>query len=194
MPELFKNFLLKTSKFLTKKWFSSTNRPKIEVKASFYFIILNGFCNLGLVILWLFALLKFGDFPDEIPVHFTWDGSADYWGSKYFLFIELLILSLILGILTYVSKFYQFYNYPVEITIENAASQYQLALNYFVTMKFLNLILFGYIFSVMINGAYSKEEAFIQNIFWIVLILIFSSNFVYIYIAKKGSFKKIKTQ
>lgn len=74
--------------------------------------------------------------PDVVPTHFGMDGNPDKHGSKMVLiFIPLITLA--------VNFFFQFmsrrpadkFNYPVEITPENAETQYGLAKYFFAVMR-----------------------------------------------------------
>ncbi len=179
--------------FFKKSLQNSQNRPNIIVKPSIFFKALDYFNIIAIVILLICTILIFQSLPDEIPVHFTWDGSVDYWSSKYFLFLEVFILFFIVGILSYFTRFYTNFNYPVEITKENAYFQYSLALKFFSIMKTLNVFLFSYIYYVMVLGAFHPEKAYLDLWFWILILIICSSTFIYKAIAKSLS-EKSKTE
>ena len=179
---------------LGRRLFISGNRPNIKVKAPIGFRILDAFNILIIAILWIYTFYIFPQLPEEIPVHFTWDGSADDWRSKYFIFLEISILSSIFCFLSFLSKYYIYYNYPVEITPENAEEQYCLALKFFTILKTLNVILFTYIHYVMVIGSFDRTKAFFGSSFWIVILFICSSTFIYKKIALKLSQKIINAR
>jgi uncharacterized membrane protein len=182
-----KNFLVKTLTFLGRNWLNPQNRPNIVVKLPFLFRALDALNLFVIMALWIYTFYIFPNLPEEIPVHFTWDGSADDWRSKYFIFLAISILVLIFAFLSYISKYYIHYNYPVEITLENAEYQYLLALKFFLIMKTLNVILFTYIHYVMVVGAFDKSKAYFDCQFWIVISMVCSSTFIYKKIAQKSS-------
>ena len=179
----------KFKRFFLQKWISTKNRPQIISKPSFCFQVFDYIAYTFVIFLWIYGFYIINYLPDEIAVHFTWDGSADYWSSKYFLFLELAILTIIVSFLSYISRFYTSYNYPVEITSENAAFQYELALNFFIMMKILNVILFGYIFYITVISANNESQAKLGIFFWMIIVMIFLLNFIYKYYAKKNASK-----
>lgn len=183
------NIKLSFLKFFRRSCFDAKKRPDIKVELSFIFKLLNWINLIIIGVLCANTILIFDKLPSEIPVHFTWDGSVDYWSSKYFLLLEIAILIFIVGFLTYIDRFYTQYNYPVEITIENALFQYSLALKFFTIMKTLNVILFSYIYYVMLVGSFDKEKANLDSFFWIIVLLICSSTFIYRKIATLNYFK-----
>ena len=188
-----KIWIFKISRFLRQNGVNSKNRPNIKVTPPFLYKIIDYLNYIIIISLLAHSLYMFDALPDVIPVHFTWDGSADNWNSKYFIFLEIGVLMIIHGVLTYAAKFYTQYNYPVEITNENAEFQYVLALKYFVILKSLNVGLFSYIYYVMIVGAFEKEKAKLEWWFWIIVVMICSSTYIYKNIAKKSG-KKTKKE
>lgn len=171
---------------LNGKWFRSGNRLDIKVTAPVSYRILDVLNLLVIIILWLYTFYIFPQLPEEIPVHFTWDGSADDWRSKFFIFLEISILLVIFCCLSLLSKYHIYYSYPVKITLENAVYQYCLALKFFTILKTLNVILFTYIHYVMVVGSFDKEKAYFGCTFWIIVLLICSSTFIYKKIALKS--------
>ena len=55
--------------------------------------------NIALLLITLVStLVILSSMPDEIPVHFGFDGTADRWGSKYEMLIMPIIMAVMLGI------------------------------------------------------------------------------------------------
>ena len=178
-----------SAKFLSLfsgKWFASGNRLEVKVTAPISYRILDVLNFLVILILWLYTFYIFPQLPEEIPVHFTWDGSVDDWRSKFFIFLEISILLVIFCCLSLLSKYHIYYSYPVKITLENAVYQYSLALRFFTILKTLNVILFTYIHYVMVVGSFDREKAYFGPTFWIIILLICSSTFIYKKIALKS--------
>ena len=178
-----------SAKFLSLfsgKWFASGNRLEVKVTAPISYRILDVLNFLVILILWLYTFYIFPQLPEEIPVHFTWDGSVDDWRSKFFIFLEISILLVIFCCLSLLSKYHIYYSYPVKITLENALYQYSLALRFFTILKTLNVILFTYIHYVMVVGSFDREKAYFGPTFWIIILLICSSTFIYKKIALKS--------
>lgn len=171
---------------LRGKWFTSGDRLNVKVTAPISYRILDVFNLFVIIILWFYTFYIFQQLPEEIPVHFTWDGSVDDWRSKYFIFLEISILLVIFCCLSLLSKYHIYYSYPVKITLENAVYQYSLALKFFTILKTLNVILFTYIHYVMVVGSFDREKAYFGPTFWMIILLICSSTFIYKKIALKS--------
>lgn len=62
--------------------------------------------------------------PDFIPIHRTFDGEINNYGSKNFTLITFLINAIILASIGYLINKPHVLNYPVEITEENRISVY----------------------------------------------------------------------
>ena len=76
---------------------------------------------------WVLTLLYYPALPDQIPTHFNAHGTVDSYGPKITLFIlPTLSLCFVLGLL-YLTKIPHRFNYLVNITPENAASEYLFA-------------------------------------------------------------------
>lgn len=188
-----KVFLQKAVGLLARKWSSRDKRPNVLIKLPLLYKIIETLDLLVVVALCVYTIYIFPELPDTIPAHFTWDGSADDWRSKYFIFLELFLLIAVFGLLSYLSKFYRFYNYPVEITAENAESQYSLTLKFFIILKTLNVMLFTYVHSVILSGAKDPSQSTLGWVFWILITMICSSTFVYNKIALKIANINIKS-
>lgn len=73
------------------------------------------------------AIGYFPDLPDLIPTHFNGAGKPDNSGSKYTIFLMPALSLLIVGGMSYFSKFPHKFNYLNKITPENAPFEYRKA-------------------------------------------------------------------
>ncbi len=131
-------------------------QPKITIpyKSSWKFIDI--VCILSIALMIAYAYLSYVDLPEEIPVHFNHKGEADSYGSKGSIWL-LPILSIFLYLLlTVVSKYPHTFNYAVKISENNAAKQYEIALDMMAQLKLLIVIFFSYMtyrtIHIAING------------------------------------------
>lgn len=85
------------------------------------------------------------ELPDEIPIHFGLSGQPDALGSKTTLLILPIITALVYVGLSILRKFPHVYNYPIEITADNAPRQYSLARTLIACLKAEVVWLFAYI-------------------------------------------------
>ena len=83
--------------------------------------------------------------PERIPTHFNIAGEPDGYGSKSTLWI-LPVTAVIMYIgMTILELFPHIYNYPVEITPENAVRQYRIATRLIRILKTIIAILFSFL-------------------------------------------------
>jgi uncharacterized membrane protein len=99
-------------------------RPRINIVLSGTDRILENAGFLLLILLWGLTLITYFKSPDIIPIHFSASGEADGFGNKLTLLVLPVIATVILIILTQLNKYPHIFNYPVDITDENAEKQY----------------------------------------------------------------------
>lgn len=74
----------------------------------------------------LLILFYYGQLPDRIPIHFDINGTPDSWSEKAMIWVVPIILGATIWLLYAISKSApENYNYPVEITAENASYYYK---------------------------------------------------------------------
>ena len=95
--------------------------------------------------IWLLTLTNYFELPEIIPTHYNGTGEADGFGNKSNIF-ALPIISTILFIgLTILNKNPHVFNYPSEITEENALNQYTNATRMIRVLKLVIVLIFGLI-------------------------------------------------
>ncbi len=99
-----------------------------------------GWLTLGL--LWGFTLFNYSTLPDNIPTHFNAAGQADSYGSKGTIFILPIIGTVLFIGLTVLNMFPHIFNYPKNITVENAQRQYSNAMRMLRFLKFAIVAIF----------------------------------------------------
>src|SRR5689334_19196218 len=104
-----------------------SSRPKIKLKLSLADKVIEvaGFLALGF--LWTLTVSNFSSLPEIIPTHFNGAGEVDDYGSKNMILILPVIATILFAGLTFLNKFPHLFNYPTEITGENAEKQYRSA-------------------------------------------------------------------
>lgn len=116
---------------------SSVRRSKLKLTYSFSEKLLQILSFVALTVLVVLTICAMAGLSTKIPTHFGVGGSPDSWGGKG----SLLLLPIMGGVLylslTILERFPWIYNYPVEITKENAARQYGLARRLLEWMKFI---------------------------------------------------------
>lgn len=122
------------------------------------------------VFLFAFPLYFFHWLPDEIPKHFSAEGTPDSFTSKYNILILPLIGLLLYVGLTLVNRVPHRFNYPVDITPENAPRQYQIATRAIRTIKTMVIVTFCYVMIEVVMTALCKSEGFKGYIVFILLV------------------------
>lgn len=85
----------------------------------------------------LVALLLGGEslLPDRVPLHFDAAGQPNRWGAPGELLLVPVVGLVLYGLLTLFARVPHHYNYPWEITAENAPRQYALARRLVFTLR-----------------------------------------------------------
>lgn len=123
----------------------SYQRPIFLIPLSPQAQMLNWIAIAGLVALFAIAIHAWFALPETIPIHFGFDGKANGWGSKNFLWLFPIVSLLIYGMLTFINKYPHTFNYAVRITEENALRQYQIGCSMLNWLKTEMIWLFAYI-------------------------------------------------
>lgn len=108
-----------------------------------------------LVIVGMIALVAYEwhDMAERIPIHFNGKGEIDGWGNKISLILLPIIAAIVYSGLTLLSKVPHVYNYPSQITTENARGQYQNARLFINCLKTVIILIFGYLEWAVIQSA-----------------------------------------
>jgi len=83
--------------------------------------------------------------PEIIPIYFNGAGKADGFGNKTHIFVLPIISTLLFIGLTILNKHPHIFNYPNQITKENAVDQYTNATRMMRVLKLVIVLLFGLI-------------------------------------------------
>ena len=128
-------------------------RPKLKIEIETIDKIYNTLSIVGLLLLLSIPAYYYGNLPDQIPIHFGADGKADGFGSKNTIWMMPGLGFLMFTGLWSLAKVPHVYNYPVEITEENAAIQYQKGARLIRVLNALIMLVFAYITYKMTRSA-----------------------------------------
>jgi uncharacterized membrane protein len=92
--------------------------------------------------LWLYVILRYPSLPDIIPTHINGKGEIDGHGSKQTLWIIPGIATVLFVGITILNRYPHIFNYPTEITEENAPRIYRLATRMMRFMKLSTTLIF----------------------------------------------------
>jgi uncharacterized membrane protein len=120
-------------------------RPKIKLELSTIDKTLEILGWTSILAIWVLTITNYSSLPDTIPIHWNGAGKADGFGGKAYI-LPLPIISTILFVgMTILNKYPHVFNYPTNITEENALSQYTNATRLIRYLKFIVVVIFGLI-------------------------------------------------
>ncbi len=129
---------------------------------------------------------SWGELPDLIPRHFDFAGNPDAWGRKStLLFLPAVSMGLYI-MLTVVSRAPHRFNYPWEITEQNAERQYRIALSMIQMLKAEVMMLFCYITWATIRSANLANMGLGSLFLPLVLGIVFTTIFIHVLAAARA--------
>ncbi|GAG16617.1 unnamed protein product [marine sediment metagenome] len=148
--------------------------PVLHVPPSSLDIAAEVVAALGVVFTILAVVYYWRVLPDRIPTHFDMTGSPDAWGPKSTLLILPAVTAFMYVLLAVACRFPHTFNYPVQITPENAQRQYRIALLVTRWFKVEMIGMFAYIewgwIQVALGRAESLCAAWVMPAFVVVMI------------------------
>jgi uncharacterized membrane protein len=120
-------------------------RPRLKLKLNQTDKILEIVGWISVIGIWALTLTNYSILPEIIPIHFNGAGKADGFGNKTHIFVLPIISSLLFIGFTILNKRPHIFNYPSQITKENALRQYTNATRMMRVLKLVIVVLFGLI-------------------------------------------------
>ena len=120
-------------------------RPKIKLQLKQTDKVLEVVGWVSVFGIWALTLTNYSILPEIIPIHFNGAGKADGFGNKTHIFVLPIISTLLFIGLTTLNKHPHIFNYPSQITKENAVHQYTNATRMMRVLKLVIVLLFGLI-------------------------------------------------
>jgi uncharacterized membrane protein len=157
-----------------------TIRPKIKISrtATDWAIDFIAFAFLAALI--AIPSMNYSSLPDTIPSHFNAAGQPDDYGGKGTLWMLPATGLFFFILMTIVEQFPQIYNYPVEITEENAERQYRNAVRLIRLLKTLILIIFSFLSFKTIQTAAGKSSGLGKAFLPVFLLITFGIIIIFI--------------
>lgn len=148
-------------------------RPKLTLILTPIDKIIEILCWLTLVFLWAFTLFHYSSMPEIIPTHFNVSGQADSYGSKGTIFILPIIGTILFLGLSILNLFPQIFNYPANISTENAQRQYVNATRMIRFLKFGIVLIFSLLAYLTSQGSVDKSKGIGMWFLPIIVAIIF---------------------
>lgn len=169
---------------------SRSKRPVLDLKLSPQDTIIELACICILIISWVYAAVQYPKLPVVIPTHYNLNGVVDGYGPKSTTWILPAVGTGITLLLTFLNRYPHVFNYPVQITKNNAEYIYTKATKMIRYLKLAILLIF---FIIDINSIRLAQtgHSFIGRWFaGTVIILLFVPTIVFLYSAFFGAKKK----
>jgi len=131
-------------------------RPKIKLElttADKTFEIIGW---LLVISVWGLTITNYANLPETIPTHYNAAGQADRFGGKATILTLPLIATVLFVGLTILNKFPHIFNYPTNITQDNALRQY--ATRMIRYLKLIIVVIFGLIEFKTIQNANGQAD------------------------------------
>jgi uncharacterized membrane protein len=163
-----------------------TGRPILKIPLSPTEYGLEVFAVLGLLFGFMTARLYWTRLPESIPTHFGAAGRPDAWGPKWNLLLLPAVSLLMYALITIVSRFPHIYNYPVQITEENAERQYRIARSLMYWLKAEIVWLLTYLEWGSIQVALGNARGLGVTMLPILTVIMLATVGIYMYRARKA--------
>jgi uncharacterized membrane protein len=122
---------------------NGNQRPKLKIRLAPMDKWTEGLGWLGVIALWALVTSAYATLPDTIPVHYNGAGQADAYGTKANLLTLPLVATVLFAGLTLLNRFPHVFNYPTEVTPENAQKLYTSATRLIRYLKLIIVLIFG---------------------------------------------------
>lgn len=138
--------------------YTSMQRPKMKIELEPIDKIIGWLGVLGLVILIGLPLYYFDQLPETIPRHFRADGTPDAFSGKGIIWTLPVIGFAMYAGLFWLNKYPHIFNYPQQVSQENAKRLYTTGTRMIRTLNALITCLFAYITYSTIQVALGNQS------------------------------------
>jgi len=128
-------------------------QPKIKLELTTIDKTLEILGWISILAIWVLTITNYTNLPDTIPIHYNGAGHADGFGRKGNILILPLISTVLFIGMTILNKLPQVFNYPTDITKDNALRQYTNATRMIRYLKVIIVVIFGVIVLQTIRNA-----------------------------------------
>ncbi len=134
------------------------NRPKLKIDLEPIDFLLESIGIIGLLLLIGLPIYYYGDLPATLPSHFNAKGEPDAFSGKGVIWPLSIIGTIMYVGMAVLNRFPHTFNYPVEITRENAERQYKNATRMIRMLNTIIVCVFAYIIYGTIQVALAQQE------------------------------------
>lgn len=153
---------------------TNNKRPKLDIPYSTAEKLLEVVSVASVLMIFIYLQVHYDTLPDLVPMHLSFDGRVTRMEDKVNLYFLPFLNFFLYGLLTFLARRPERFNYPVTITDENAFYQYRNARTYVSVAKAL-VTTFLCIFFVMILGEPRDVGARVPYVGMILAVLLLST-------------------
>jgi len=159
----------------------SSKQPVIHIEPEPYDKLLDRIAFVFLLLQFLIPMVMFSSLDDSIPTRFDSSGEVSSTSSKYTVWILPFVGAFLYGMLWFLNKAPNTFNYPVKITPENAEFHYRKSVRMMRNIKLICMVMFAFIvWSTVAVGA-GLASGLNTVVMTILLILVFAPIAHYLY-------------
>jgi uncharacterized membrane protein len=160
-------------------------RPQINIKpeAADWLIEIVGI--IAILLLIGLPVYYYSSLPDVIPRHYGLDGQPDAYSGKGFIWTLPVIGVVMYTGLWILNRFPHVFNYPAEITPENALPMYRMAQRLIRIINTIMACLFAWLTYATILTALGKQQGLGSFFSPALLVLIFGPIGIYLFVAAR---------
>lgn len=136
-----------------------SNRPKLDLPPNPTDRLLQQLVWTGVAVCWVYAFFSYRRLPATIPLHYNIHGEIDGYGSKMMLWLLPVLLTFIIGFMSWLNKYPHWFNYPVTITTENAEQHYRAGVRLLTGVQLAVVVIFLVILHSIIPDAHTGESS-----------------------------------
>jgi uncharacterized membrane protein len=133
-------------------------KPKIQIETTIADWLFETVGLIGITFTVVLVISSYSDLPDTIPRHYNASGQPDGFSGKSILFVLPAVTIVTYIIMTIALRFPHMFNYPFEITEENAERQYKNQILMVRVLKTFTVIIFGYLTYATIQNGLGKMQ------------------------------------
>ena len=133
-------------------------RPKLKLELTTFDKTLEILGWTSILAIWVLTITNYTNLPNTIPIHYNGAGQADGFGGKATILTLPIIATVLFIGLTILNKFPHIFNYPTNITQENALRQYTNATRLIRYLKLIIVVIFGLIAFKTIQNASGEAD------------------------------------
>ena len=125
----------------------------MTVKHPIYHLVANILCIITIVALFGFLFFSWNDLPEQIPMHYDFEGNVDSYGGKASALFLPILAAVIYITVTITEKFPKAWNTGVQVNERNMEFIYNEIKDMVVTIKLVCTLLFAGISYFVFTGA-----------------------------------------